>query len=759
MISRNLKLDGNNKKMREFSGLVLLMLFSCVAGIFYQDRAYADWQCLEGPLKTEWAKKVSVDNALPEYPRPQMTREDWINLNGLWKFTITDKIAPKPISYSDQILVPYPAGSALSGIEQLANPDQAMWYHRAFSIPDSWKGKRVLLRFGAVDYEVIVWVNGRKMGSHRGGYDPFSFDITEALSASGEQVVTVMVTDPTDSGSQPRGKQVLKPKGIRYTRVNGIWQTVWLEPVPQTYISKLKMTPDIDKSVLRLEVELGSVKNLKISLPYTATVYAEDNQISEVSGDSARALEIPVKDAKLWSPDNPYLYKIKVDFGFDKVDSYFAMRKISLGKDAVGVTRIMLNNKPVFSFGPLDQGFWPDGIYTAPTDEALRYDIEMTKKLGFNMLRKHVKVEPDRFYYWCDVLGIMVWQDMPSADSKTPESKRQFEIEHKAMIDALYNHPSIVMWVPFNEGWGQYDTARITGWIKNYDPSRLVNSASGWTDYGTGDVFDIHAYPGPSCPDVEQDRAIVLGEFGGLGHPVDNHVWQKKDNWGYRDYKEREELVKAYLALLEKLRPMVSMGLSAAVYTQTTDVETEVNGLMTYDRAVVKIPLDIASAANKVLYLEPGVSRQIAPTSMIDTYYWRYTIDKPDDDWFKPDFEDSGWQQASGAFGKKDHRVTYASTEWTSSDIWLRRNFQLEDTDFGKLYLRIQHDDDAEVYINGKLIKKLEGRVRYYINEPLDDEVKQVLKCGTNTIAVHCHQVKGGQFIDAGIVDVKETKK
>src|SRR6266850_5754786 len=571
----------------------------------------ADWQPAAGPLKTHWAADVSPKNAHPEYPRPQMVRSDWLNLNGLWDLSITRKDVEKPEAFTNQILVPFPVESALSGVRKSVSENDRLWYRRTFELPRRWAGKRILLHFGAVDFEARVSVNGKDVGSHRGGYDAFAFDITDAVRAAGANEILVSVLDPTDASTQPRGKQVRNPHSIWYTSTSGIWQTVWLEPLSAAYIKDLKIVPDVDKSAVTIQpvttTRLGSAK-------VEASIWEGIREIYSASVTPGGQMIIPIKDAKLWSPEHPYLYTLVVRLKIgsttvDKVESYFGMRKISLGKDDKGFTRLMLNNKPYFQFGPLDQGFWPDGLYTAPTDEALRYDIEMTKQLGFNMARKHVKVEPERWYYWCDKLGLLVWQDMPSGDkyikpnepdiTRSPESGKEFETELEALVHGRQNHPSIVMWVPYNEGWGQWDTARIVDFMKKLDPSRLVDDTSGWSDRAVGDVNDMHKYPGPGAPEPEQNRAIVLGEFGGLGLPLPGHTWQSEKNWGYRSYTNAAALAEAYTDLTRKLFPLIEeKGLSAAVYTQTTDVEVEVNGLMTYDRAMTKMDLKKLAEAN-----------------------------------------------------------------------------------------------------------------------------------------------------------------
>jgi len=588
---------------------------------------------------TRWAKDVKLDKVHPEYPRPQMVRKEWLNLNGLWDYALVAKDAPQPTQWDGQILVPFPIESALSGVMKRVSEKERLWYHRTFKVPAGWNLKseisnsksaqRLLLHLGAVDWEATVTVNGQELGTHRGGYDGFSFDITDALKPGGEQEIVVAIWDPTDRGPQARGKQVLKPGGIMYTATTGIWQTPWLEPVAPAHIERLRITPDFDNSAVGIQtaavVTSGRNAEVRVEVLDGRKVVQEariTSQIITPSEHISPRITLKVPNAQPWSPDTPFLYGLRVTFlqdgkKVDEVESYFGMRKISLAKDANGIQRLMLNNQPLFQFGPLDQGFWPDGIYTAPTDEALRYDIEMTKALGMNLARKHVKIEPDRWYYWCDKLGLLVWQDMPGSgvgDEKTDKARpgredaaKQFEAEMKAMVEGLGNHPCIVMWVPFNEGWGQHDTPRYVDLIRAWDPTRLVNNASGWTDRKVGDVIDMHSYPGPGAPNPEEKRAAVLGEFGGLGMPVKGHSWQDEKNWGYVSYKTPEELTEAYLRLLDKLHPLTGApGLCAAVYTQTTDCEIEVNGLMTYDRALVKMDQKAIAAAAKRLYTPPA---------------------------------------------------------------------------------------------------------------------------------------------------------
>ncbi len=450
----------------------------------------------------------------------------------------------------------------------------------------------------------------------------------------------------------------------------------------------------------------------------------------------------------------------------DQVKSYVGMRKIAVMKDDKGVPRIQLNNKTIFQVGPLDQGWWPDGLYTAPTDEALKYDIEMTKKFGFNMTRKHVKVEPARWYYWCDKLGLLVWQDMPSGDAnpqgkekeikRTPESAKQHEAELAAMIENLHNHPSIIMWVVFNEGWGQYDTKRITEWTKKTDPTRLVNNASGWHDMNVGDVVDAHIYPGPGAPAIEKERAAVLGEFGGLGLGVDGHTWSKK-TWGYRGAASKEDLTRKYERLLAGVWKLKDeKGLNAAVYTQITDVETEANGLLTYDREIIKLDLDRAAAVNKGDVSKIPQLHTLVASSQDKPQTWRYTIEKPANDWYKPDFKDADWKEGPGGFGTKGTPGAVVRTEWKTNDIWIRREFEIADDDLGEVLLYMHHDDDVEVYINGVLAFKEDGYVSNYEEFALTKEGRAALKKGKNVLAVYCHQRTGGQYIDVGLLELRK---
>ncbi len=576
----------------------------------------AQWQPAGDKIKTEWSETVNPKQVLPEYPRPQMVRGEWSNLNGEWEYAIRAKGGVEPTAYDGNILVPFAVESSLSGVQKTVGTDNELWYKRTFDIPSSWKNKNIILNFGAVDWKADVFVNDILIGSHKGGYTPFSFDITPYLKGQKGQKLTVRVWDPSDAGFQPRGKQVAKPEGIWYTPVTGIWQTVWLEPVASNHITAIKAIPDVDNSVVGVTV---STSESSVTDIVEVQISDKNNKVvATAQGVQGQEMRLQVKDAEWWSPENPYLYDMKVTLlgkQKDEVKSYTAFRKISVQKDAAGIYRMCLNNKPLFQYGPLDQGWWPDGLYTAPTDEALLYDIKKTKDWGFNMIRKHVKVEPARWYYHCDREGILVWQDMPSGDmgnqwgpreynagtdkNRTQESISNFYTEWKEIMNLCMSNPSVVVWVPFNEAWGQFDTEKVVAWTEAYDPSRLVNPASGGNHRACGDILDLHNYPGPEMYLADPMRVNVLGEYGGIGLALDGHLWWNNRNWGYIQFKSSDEVTAEYVKYAKELKTLVKKGFSAAVYTQTTDVEGEVNGLMTYDRKVIKINEDAVRKINK----------------------------------------------------------------------------------------------------------------------------------------------------------------
>ncbi len=589
------------------------------------------------PLTTPWTDKVSPEAPLPDYPRPQMVRKAWQNLNGYWDCAITPKSAPRPKTFPNKILVPFPIESSLSGCQHQLKPEERLWYRRTFTLPESWYTGRVLLHFGAVDWECQVNVNDQEVGRHQGGFTPFTLDITHALRKQ-DNTLIVSVWDPSDSQPIQRGKQVLKPGFIWYTTISGIWQTVWLEHVPDSYIQQLRLTPDIDQAVLRIESRVVQAEH---GQTLVAEALENGKVIAQTRGNPNETMILPINTPRLWSPQDPYLYDLSIRLEsqravIDQVQSYFGMRKYSLGQDKNGTPRFCLNNEPLFLYGPLDQGYWPDGLYTPPTDEAMQWEIEFIKNAGFNMLRKHIKIEPARYYYHCDKIGLIVWQDMISGGISPkpiwflfaqmfehlkdthaywrlgrgqPENRQQFRQEYQEMIDALFNVVSIAIWGPFNEGWGQFDAAAIFQWTKSYDPSRLVDHASGWFDQGTGDFKSKHIYFKPlPAPPVEQHRALVLSEFGGYSLNIPEHAWRPDKEFGYKKFPDNDALTEGYLSLLQKeLIPWIRKGLSAAVYTQTTDVETEVNGFLTYDRKAVKMDLEKIHQAHQALYeASPG---------------------------------------------------------------------------------------------------------------------------------------------------------
>ena len=589
---------------------------------------HSGWSPVSGKIQTRWANNVDPQCPLPEYPRPQLVRADWLNLNGLWEYTVSPREQEMPYEYDGNILVPFPIESSLSGVGKPLLPTELLWYRRSFEIPIEWKSHRVVLHFGAVDWQTDVWCNGHYLGQHQGGYNPFSFELTTFLRYGAENELVVKVYDPTSEGRQERGKQTLKPGFVFYTAVSGIWQTVWLEPLPELHIKEIKITPSIEPARLEVQVSLSDELEdgeIQIELSKEGIVLTQD---SGVHGDPI-TLDYP--DAQLWSPDHPYLYDLKITLVhknqiLDTVDSYCGFREISLLPDDMGIPRIYLNRKPIFQYGPLDQGYWPDGLYTAPTDEALRYDIEFCKSLGMNMIRKHIKVEPARWYYHCDRMGMLVWQDMPCGGKvphtlvlgmgfllnlkvrddrryhwfgrEDPQVRENFKSELQAMMINLHNHPSIVVWVPFNESWGQFNAREIGDWVKAYDHSRLVDVASGWFDQGNGDIYSIHKYVGPGMPRLEKKRAIALSEFGGIGLKVEGHLWQEEKLFAYRMVQTSQELTTWYLKLLDKLITLKEKGLVAAIYTEICDVEYEINGFLTYDREVMKMDREMISASH-----------------------------------------------------------------------------------------------------------------------------------------------------------------
>ena len=714
------------------------------------------WQMKQAAIMTDFAQQVDPANPLPEYPRPQLVRADWLNLNGIWQFQAgsTNDLVPTNKTLSGEILVPFPMESALSGVKQYY---VRSWYRRTFTVPAPWSGQHLLLHLDAVDWESEVFVNGQSVGIHKGGYDPITYDITTYLTGSEAQELIVRVYDPTDAAGEPRGKQTLYPGGIMYTSTTGIWQPVWLEPVPATSVGALRLVPDIDNQRLKLTVTASGPTN---GVTVTAVARRGTNQVGAVSGAPGAELWLPVPNPTLWTPTNPFLYDLTVTLSngpakLEAVTSYFGMRKISLGTSG-GFVKMLLNNQFTFQFGPLDQGFWPDAIYTPPTDTALRREIEQTKAFGFNMLRKHIKVEPARWYYWADKLGLLVWQDMPSLNSYTSSPQtvdtNQFEIELVRLVQNCWNHPSIVMWVVFNESQGQHNTAALVAEVKALDPSRLVNQGSGGSYAGVGDVLDWHSYPNPSCP-ASGSQAVVCGEFGGVGLGITNHTWAP--GWGYVGAVDGSDLAAKFEDFCWQLSGFVQdHGLSAAIYTQITDVETELNGLFTYDRKVRKPDLRRMQAA-VVSTLAQYSTTALVPSSQTTAQAWKYTTNTPPANWSATGFSDSAWSTGNGGFGTAGTPGAVVRTTWNTTDIWLRRTFNpgaLTPQQLGNLIFNVHHDEDIEIYLNGVLAGSASGYTSTYGSLPMTAPGQAaILTNATNVLAVHCHQTAGGQYVDVGI--------
>ena len=757
------------------------------------------WKIANGPLLTPWAKEVSPTNALPEYPRPSLVRSQWQNLNGLWEYAVTDKNAARPTTFGGQILVPYPIESALSGVMKTFTPEQRLWYRRQFQFPTAWTGQRVLLHFGAVDWETQVYLNGQSLGSHRGGYDAFSFDITKYLKTDGPNELVVTVTDPTDASWEMRGKQTLYPGAAAYTATSGIWQTVWLEPVPQSSIESLKMVPDLKAGVLHLTVNGRTppgttnieVKVLNGTAPITTAKGILGGELNAdilenlawykaTSIGTITTIDVPIPNAHLWRPSDPFLYDLTVELKdtggatLDTVRSYFGMRDLSVGHDAQNNTRLMFNGQPMMLVGALDQGFWPDGIYTAPTDAALRFDVEAAKRLGFTAIRKHIKIEPERYYYWCDRLGLLVTQDMPSGyagdpftDSVTnPEGALHNEQEMRTLIQQRWNHPSIIMWNMYNEGWGQHDTLATARWAKQLDPSRLVNEASGFPRHGGGDVLDVHG----GIPPKEANRISLDSETMGNGLAVPSHAWPGKP-WAMGTYdpatagetqgafpdlhpldadskrwftRQVRGLYRSFWANKDRT------GSSGDFKVQLYDLENETNGLLSYDRELWKVDPDIVATGARGEMLRTDV-KYLLPTSQIQQTTWRYTTERPTDNWMATFFNDPTWKTGASGFGG-EVGVGKSGTSWNTSDIWLRQTVTLK-TKPVKPMLRLIHDEDVQVFINGVLATREGGFTTAYDDYELDLRAAATFKIGANTIAVHCKQTTGGQGIDVGLVD------
>ena len=732
---------------------------------------FAEYKPAVVPLMTVWGEKMTPETAWREYPRPQLVRDAWTNLNGLWDYAVTPKNAECPEAWQGQILVPFALESALSGVGRLLEPGELLWYRRTFQTQPR-KGQRLLLNFGAVDFRTQVWVNGIEVTdvTHESGNLPFAVDITTAVK-SGENTLVLSVWDPSNEGQQSVGKQQLKPGGCMYTRVSGIWQTAWLESVPETYVTGYKTVTDIDAGTVSVMVQAaGDLMGAKADVE----VLRDGKVLAKGAVEAwSQPVTLKLQAPLLWSPATPNLYDLRITLksgsGSDVVKGYFGMRKIEWRADEKGVPRFFVNNQKTFLQGTLDQGWWPDGLLTPPSDAAMAFDINLLKNCGFNMMRKHIKIEPLRYYYLCDKLGIMIWQDMVSGWKDGEDRYALYRRELKGVMDLLQTVPCIVMWVPYNEGWGQPGKAKTNmteTWVKRYDPTRLVNGPSGWTDHGVGDALDMHKYPGPDMFPVMSDRLSVLGEFGGIGLAIDNHTWAKGRSWGYVSDKTTEESFARYTLLLEKLAKLATYGLAASVYTQTSDVEIEINGLVTYDRKQVKyVPADlnklhqtVYEAARKTVH----VSRQeLLPSSKDKPQVWKYTFEKPAEGWEKEAFDDGAWKSGEAGFGnakiKDGHKDARVRTAWETPAIWLRRTFEFNGPVPTDVCLNVFFDEDAVVYLNGVQLAVLKGYNTSYAAKEVDRTVfAKAIKQGSNVLALSVKNALGGAYIDVGLDSVVE---
>ena len=725
------------------------------------------WQMKQAPLMTPWAYLVDTNAPLPEYPRPQLVRSNWMNLNGIWQFepTVTNSPVPVGQTLTNQILVPYPMESAISGVMQYS---EFSWYRRTFTVPAGWSGQRIILHLDAVDWQATVYVNGQLVGVHQGGYDPFSYDITPYLNGGTNELI-IGVYSPEDNGGEPRGKQTLYPGGIMYTSSSGIWQPAWLEPVDASGIQNLQIVPDVDNSQVRLTVNCYATSGVTVNVQVTSNGVP----VSTTAINPQVEADVPVHGPHLWSPEDPFLYGLKIwtqhnGVTNDTVTSYFGMRKISV-VTTNGVPQIFLNNHPYFEMGPLDQGFWPDGIYTAPTDAALKYDLQMEKALGFNLVRKHIKVERQRWYYWADTLGLLIWQDMPTCNSYTgnpqPVNAQDFINELCAMVTNHWNSPCIIMWDVFNEGQGQTSTGQtntpyLVNLVQTLDPNHLVNQASGGGYYGVGNVYDVHSYPDPGAP-ATTTQVPVDGEFGGIAWHVTGHLWNPAlAGTGYLLASSLDNFASLYDGYIDEALNYKSPAngqLNAAVYTQITDVENECNGLMTYDR-LLKPEMDRIYSSDVKVITGQETAATVVPTSQSAPQTWQYTTNSVPSNWYATNFDASSWSTGLAGFGTVDPNVT-PNTAWTTPGyIYIRRTFNpgsLTQQQITNLSFTTYHDEDVAIYINGILAGSASGYSTEYVPVAMNAAGQAaVIPNATNLMAVSCYQTTGGQFIDVGISDV-----
>ncbi|MDR0507174.1 MAG: T9SS type A sorting domain-containing protein [Dysgonamonadaceae bacterium] len=769
-------------KKRKFICCILFLL----AGITIASADNNQWEKKQAALMTVWSENIDPQNVFPEYPRPQMVRDNWVNLNGVWDFAKKNTSAigyyNGSENYNQKILVPFPVESALSGImdSDYANQQKSYVYKRTFSLPESAKGKQILLHFGAVDWRCYVFVNGKRFPVHEGGYDPFTLNITGSLKDSGEQELVVHVYDPT-KGGQPRGKQDTYPSGIWYTPSSGIWQTVWYEAVDETYIRDFSITPDVDASAVKIKINAENATGASVDI----AVMDGENQIAQSTVAVGTEISIPVNNPKLWSPDSPFLYKLKFTLKkdgktVDNVGSYFGMRKIELGK-LRGKPYMFLNNRPVFHYGPLDQGFWPDGLHTPPCDAAFVFDLEKTKELGFNMVRKHIKIEPSRWYYYCDSLGLMVWQDMANPVETSgilgngDWVKKQYFTETTNIINSLKNHPSIVVWIPYNEGWGQFDannnpehSRNGVNLIRKLDNTRLINQSSGWTNFELGDIIDRHNYSEPALyPNPYNRRASVCGETGGYGYVISNHIWKPSEN-PYGNVTSSVQFLSKLQGLNNVAFELTPDGINGVVYTQISDVEGEVNGFYTYDRKISKL------TANQIARFKTGVEKMMTKSllreyvlltaAQTDNNIWKYktggTGFTVSAGWNSDmDYDDTSWNEGAAGFGTFSPNSN-SRTVWDDETIYLRRKIVIDGVSaekIAKLKLSVYYDEDFQLYINGILAASKTGYSTSYQTMEINQAAKESIRSGEeNLFAIKCIQTNGGQYIDMGLVVEEE---
>lgn len=762
------------------------------------------WTPVNAPILTDFGESINPKKVLQEHPRPQMVREDWKNLNGLWDYAITPKSSTAIPDPQGKILVPFCLEAPLSGVQKHLKTDEYLWYFNQFSIPGKWKKKKVLLHFGAVDWECEVWVNDELVGTHQGGYIPFNFDITGAIKPGGKQSLRVRVSDPRGGIFTSNGKQANNT--IFYETVSGIWQTVWLEPVPEVSIESLKIEPDVDKGQAGISAVLSGD-----SKGYELKVVALENEdpILENWGEAGETVMLKLDNPRLWSPESPFLYGLEVSLMknermVDKVSGYFGMRKIHVEK-LDGFNKILLNNEEVFQYGPLDQSYWPGSVLTPPSDEAISWEIGYLKDIGINMVRLHITSNPDRWYYHCDRMGLLVWQDFVCARGRgiinEASSKRWVE-EQKSMVDALYNHPSIVMWVLFNESWGQHKTSQLTDLFMEYDPTRLFSVASGWNDLeNAGHIRDVHDYTfHPSIPigSEEPHRAVLLGECGGQNVIVGPNNWSRKPyseyetpkkgdrryQWGNGmspgalmdeetvvemkrgTFTQGENFAVRYEEFIDGIRMLKNEGLCGAVFTQMTDMKNEQNGFLSFDRKVSKMDESRFRGIHEKLYTDPPGEKPVIHAYSGKAEIWKFEMQEPAEGWTHPDFDDSGWRTGQAPFGNTSDYEYH--TAWNTEALYLRKNFHLDKVPdqlalktyiYGFMYREIS---TLQVYLNGELIKSTLDRNR---NQELrtstillSGKAMELLKAGENSIAIEADfsQVPS-RFLDIGLIKISET--